>query len=63
MRGRRQRSNVARSTGRGASVRQGEIPESPHCHRRHLGVCSVSNSALGLLYGHGVLTIYENLLL
>ena len=23
----------------------------------------VSNSALGLLYGHGILTIYENLLL
>ena len=40
-RGRRQRSNVARSTGRGASVRQGEIPECPHCHRRHLGVCRI----------------------
>ena len=38
-RGRRKRSNVARSTGRGASVRQGEIPECSHCHRRHLGVC------------------------
>ena len=38
MRGRRQRSNVVRSTGRGASVRQGEIPECPHCHKRHLGV-------------------------
>ena len=24
---------------------------------------SISNSALGLLYGHGILTIYENLLL
>ena len=24
---------------------------------------NVSNSALGLLYGHGILTIYENLLL
>ena len=24
---------------------------------------AVSNSALGLLYGHGILTIYENLLL
>ena len=23
----------------------------------------VNNSALGLLYGHGILTIYENLLL
>ena len=23
----------------------------------------VSNSALGILYGHGILTIYENLLL
>ena len=32
MRGRRQGSNVAPSTGRGASVRQGEIPECPHCH-------------------------------
>ena len=40
-RGRRQRSNVARSTGRGASVRQGEIPEFPHCHRMHLGVYRV----------------------
>ena len=38
-RGRRQRSNVACSTGRGGSVGQGEIPECPHCHRRHLGVC------------------------
>ena len=37
-RGRRQGSNVAPSTGRGASVGQGEIPECPHCHRRHLGV-------------------------
>ena len=26
-------------------------------------VVNVSNSALGLLYGHGILTIYENLLL
>ena len=26
-------------------------------------VSNVSNSALGLLYGHGILTIYENLLL
>ena len=32
-RGRRQGSNVALSTGRGASVEQGEIPECPHCHR------------------------------
>ena len=38
-RGRRQRSNVAHSTGRSASVRQGEIPECPQCHKRHLGVC------------------------
>ena len=38
---RRQRSNVARSTGRGASVRQGEIPACPHFHKRHLGVCRI----------------------
>ena len=38
-RGRRQGSNVAPSTSRGASVGQGEIPECPYCHRRHLGVC------------------------
>ena len=38
MRGRRQGSNVAPSTSRGASVGHGEIPECPHCHRRHLGV-------------------------
>ena len=29
----------------------------------HHGKENVSNSALGLLYGHGILTIYENLLL
>ena len=38
-RGRRQGSNVAPSIGRGTSVGQGEIPECPHCHRRHLRVC------------------------
>ena len=38
-RGRRQGSNVAPSTGRGALVGQGEIPEFPHFHRRHLFVC------------------------
>ena len=38
-RGRRQGSNVAPSTGRGSLVGHGEIPECPHCHRRHLGVC------------------------
>ena len=38
-RGRRQGSNVAPSSGRGVPVGQGEIPECPHCHRRHLGVC------------------------
>ena len=31
-------------------------------HMLFNGIC-VSNSALGLLYGHGILTIYENLLL
>ena len=39
MRGRRQGSNVAPSSGRGALVGQGEILECPHCHRRYLGVC------------------------
>ena len=38
-RGRRQGSNVAPSSSKGASVGQGEILECPHCHRRHLGVC------------------------
>ena len=38
-RGRRQGSNVAPSSSRGASVGWGEIPKCPHCHRRHLGVC------------------------
>ena len=37
-RGRRQGSNVTPSTGKGL-VGQGEIPECPHCHRRHLAVC------------------------
>ena len=38
MRHRRQGSNVAPSSSRGASVGQGEILECPHCHRRHWGV-------------------------
>ena len=40
-RGRRQRSSIACSAGRGASVRYGEIPECPHYHKRHLGVCRI----------------------
>ena len=40
-RDRKQGSNVSPSTGRGASVEQGEILECPHCHRRHLGVCKL----------------------
>ena len=40
-RGSRQGSNVASSTGRGASIGQGEILECPHCHRRHLGICKL----------------------
>ena len=39
MRGRRQGSNAAPSSGRGAFVGHGEIPKCPPCHRRHLGVC------------------------
>ena len=27
------------SSSRGVSIGQGEVPECPHCHRRHLGVC------------------------
>ena len=27
------------SSSRGDSTGQGEVPECPHCHRRHLGVC------------------------
>ena len=27
------------SSGRGVSTGQGEVPECPHCHRRHLGMC------------------------
>ena len=27
------------NSGRGASTGQGEVPECPHCHRRHLIVC------------------------
>ena len=38
-RGRRQGSDEAPSSGRGALVGQGEILECPHCHIRHLGVC------------------------
>ena len=36
----------------------------PKISQEHLGITlPVSNSALGLLYGHGILNIYENLLL
>ena len=38
-RGRRQGSTVVPSSGRDVSTGQGEVPECPHCHRRHLGVC------------------------
>ena len=38
-RGRRQGSIAVSSAGRGASVRQGEIPECTHYHRRHSGAC------------------------
>ena len=38
MRGRRQGNTVVPSTSKDASVGQGEIPECPQCHRRHLGV-------------------------
>ena len=27
------------NSSRGVSTRQGEVPECPHFHRRHLGVC------------------------
>ena len=37
-RGRRQGSNAAPNSGKGASVGHGEIPECPHCHKRHLGL-------------------------
>ena len=30
---------MAPSSGRGASARQGENPECPHCHKWHSGVC------------------------
>ena len=39
IRGRRQGSTVVPSSGRGVSTRQGEVPECPHCHRQHLGMC------------------------
>ena len=38
-RGRRQRSTVVPSSGRGVSTGQGEVPECPHCHRRNMGMC------------------------
>ena len=38
-RGRRQGTTVALSSGRGTSTGQGEIPECPHCHKRHSGIC------------------------
>ena len=38
-RGRRQGSTVVPRSSRGASTGQGEVPECPYFHRRHLGVC------------------------
>ena len=38
-RGRRQGGTAAFSVGRGALVKQEEIPECTHYHRRHSGVC------------------------
>ena len=38
-RGRRQGGTTISSAGRDASVRQREISECTHCHRRHSGVC------------------------
>ena len=29
------------STSRGMSAGQEEVPECPHCHRQHLGVCRI----------------------
>ena len=55
-RGRRQGSNVAPSSGRGALVGHGEIRECPHCHRRNLGVYRLCRGPapffayLGLMY-------------
>ena len=39
IRGRRQGSTVVPSSCKGVSTGQGEVPECPHCHRRHLAVC------------------------
>ena len=39
------------------------VNQSNQQHQRQYKGNTVSNSALGLLYGHGILTIYENLLL
>ena len=36
---RRQGLTVAPSSGKGTSTGQGEIPECPHCHKRHSGIC------------------------
>ena len=41
IRGRRQGPNVALSSGRGASVGQGETLECLHFHRRCLGICKL----------------------
>ena len=38
-RGRRQGLTVAPSSGKGTSTGPGEIPECPHCHKLHSGIC------------------------
>ena len=37
--GRRQGPTIAPSSSRGTSTGQGEIPECPHCHKRHSSIC------------------------
>ena len=38
---RRQGSTLVSSIGRDMSTGQEEVPECPHCHRQHLGVCKL----------------------
>ena len=52
-----------KSMGKSISRSRGSLGRSSGNTSRNSLTTGVSNSALGLLYGHGILTIYENLLL
>ena len=50
--GRRQGPNVAPSSDRGASARQGEALECPHCHRQHFECLHIIDKRMLQVWKH-----------